>query len=34
MAASTFHADLVLVPASRRDAAIAVLRAAGHRLTL
>lgn len=28
--ASTFDADLVFVPAARRDAAIGALRAAGH----
>jgi hypothetical protein len=32
MAASTFHADLVLVPTDRLEEAIAVLRAAGHRV--
>jgi hypothetical protein len=32
MVASTFHADLVLVPADRLEEAIAVLRDAGHRV--
>lgn len=32
MVVSTFHADLVLVPADRVAEAIGVLRAAGHRL--
>ena len=32
MVASTFTADLVLVPAERLDAAISALRAAGHRV--
>ncbi|MBE2319362.1 ACT domain-containing protein [Solirubrobacter sp. CPCC 204708] len=34
MVASTFHADLVLVPAARLDDALAALRAAGHRVAL
>ena len=32
MVASTFHADLILVPAIRLDEAIAVLRDAGHQI--
>lgn len=32
LVASTFHADLVLVPAARLDEAIAVLSEAGHRV--
>jgi hypothetical protein len=32
MAASTFHADLVLVPSNRLDDAVAALRGAGHRV--
>ena len=32
MVASTFHADLVLVPAERLDDAVSALRAAGHRV--
>ena len=32
MVASTFHADLVLVPAVRLDEAVRVLRDAGHQL--
>jgi len=32
MVASTFHADLVLVPASRLDEAVAALRETGHRV--
>jgi hypothetical protein len=31
--ASTFHADLVLVPAGRLEEAVSTLRAAGHRVT-
>jgi hypothetical protein len=30
MAASTFHADLVLIPCGRLDEALSALRAAGH----
>jgi len=32
MVASTFHADLVLVPAGRLGAGVSALRAAGHRV--
>ena len=32
MVASTFDADLVLVPAERLDDAVSALRAAGHRV--
>jgi hypothetical protein len=32
MVASSFHADLVLVPSIRLDEAIAVLRDAGHQI--
>jgi hypothetical protein len=32
MVASTFHGDLVLVPAGRLDEAVDVLRDAGHRI--
>jgi hypothetical protein len=33
MVASTFHADLVLVPAARLADAVSLLRAAGHRVS-
>jgi hypothetical protein len=33
MVASTFHADLVLVPAERLDDAVSALRAARHRVS-
>ena len=32
-AASTFHADVLLVPRERRDEAVAVLRRAGHEVS-
>jgi len=34
MVASTFHADLVLVPAERLDEAVGALRDAGHRVAV
>jgi hypothetical protein len=34
MVASTFHADLVLVPEVRLDEAVGALREAGHRVVV